>query len=196
MNIKDFILGYLIGKQDGGGGSSVEVESLSVTENGTYSEEGVAYSPVTVNVSGSGGLEYEEGTWTPSEDAARGTISFANQHTKAPVFVCISDVTDAYDNTQYTNYQWAFIDLEKLFGAPLWADSSTKIYAIYCWNGRTNNLGALNKNVYQLPNSSDDAGSSDQYPAYYATATEFHPYIADGRYWRASHTYKWLAIWK
>ena len=48
MNIKDFILGYLIGKGDGGGGASVE--PLEVTENGTYSEEGVAYSPVTVDV--------------------------------------------------------------------------------------------------------------------------------------------------
>ena len=35
----------------GGGGSSVEVESLSATSNGTYTaEEGKAYSPVTVNV--------------------------------------------------------------------------------------------------------------------------------------------------
>ena len=41
-----------------GGGSSVEVESLSVTENGVYTaEEGSAYSPVTVNVAGSGGFE-------------------------------------------------------------------------------------------------------------------------------------------
>ena len=31
---------------------SIEVEPLTVTENGTYSEEGKAYSPVTVNVSG------------------------------------------------------------------------------------------------------------------------------------------------
>lgn len=51
MNIKDFILGYLIGKGDGGG-SGVEVEPLTVTENGEYSEEGKAYSPVTVNVAG------------------------------------------------------------------------------------------------------------------------------------------------
>ena len=36
----------------GGGGSGVTVEALSVTENGTYSEEGKAYSPVTVNVAG------------------------------------------------------------------------------------------------------------------------------------------------
>lgn len=36
----------------GGGGGGVTVEALSVTENGTYSEEGKAYSPVTVNVAG------------------------------------------------------------------------------------------------------------------------------------------------
>ena len=35
-----------------GGGGDVTVEALSVTENGTYSEEGKAYSPVTVNVAG------------------------------------------------------------------------------------------------------------------------------------------------
>ena len=34
------------------GGPAVTIEALSVTENGTYSEEGKAYSPVTVNVEG------------------------------------------------------------------------------------------------------------------------------------------------
>lgn len=44
----------LMGKAMGGGGSSVTVESLSVTENGTYTAPtGKAYSPVTVDV-GSG----------------------------------------------------------------------------------------------------------------------------------------------
>lgn len=39
------------------GGGSVTVESLSVTENGTYTAPtGKAYSPVTVNVSGSGDI--------------------------------------------------------------------------------------------------------------------------------------------
>ena len=46
-----------------GGGSSVEVESLSVTANGTYTaEEGKAYSPVTVNVQGGNGYG-GDGTW-------------------------------------------------------------------------------------------------------------------------------------
>lgn len=45
---------------DEGGGSSIDVEPLSVTANGTYTApSGTAYSPVTVNVSGGG-----EDTWS------------------------------------------------------------------------------------------------------------------------------------
>ena len=40
----------LLEKAGEGGGSDVTIKQLSVTENGTYSEEGTAYSPVTVNV--------------------------------------------------------------------------------------------------------------------------------------------------
>lgn len=47
----DFYDILLAKKLSGGGGSSVEVEPLSVTENGTYTaEEGTAYSPVDVNI--------------------------------------------------------------------------------------------------------------------------------------------------
>lgn len=51
-----------------GGGSSVTVQPLSVTENGTYTApSGTAYSPVSVNVS-SGGGSAELGTFTMSTD--------------------------------------------------------------------------------------------------------------------------------
>lgn len=51
------------------GGSSTTIEALSVTENGTYTaQEGKAYSPVTVNVSGgsSGATIVASGTFTGS----------------------------------------------------------------------------------------------------------------------------------
>ena len=35
----------------------VEIEALSVTENGTYQEQGKAYSPVTVNVPQGGDVD-------------------------------------------------------------------------------------------------------------------------------------------
>ncbi len=51
-----------IGDIQTGGGSSVTVEALSVTQNGTYTAPtGTAYSPVTVNVSGGAvGLHLDE----------------------------------------------------------------------------------------------------------------------------------------
>lgn len=47
MSFYDILLAKKLG---GGGGSSVSVEPLSVSQNGTYSETGKAYSPVSVNV--------------------------------------------------------------------------------------------------------------------------------------------------
>lgn len=43
-------ISYAMGRQAGGGGGGVTVEPLAVTENGTYTAEGKAYSPVTVEV--------------------------------------------------------------------------------------------------------------------------------------------------
>lgn len=74
------------------GGSSVTVESLNVTQNGTYTApSGKAYSPVTVNVSGGSGADTLEqritntltsytnsNVTTLSESAFRSCVSLAN----------------------------------------------------------------------------------------------------------------------
>ena len=49
MDFYDILYAKYLSKLNGGG-SSVKVEPLSVTENGTYTESGKAYSPVNVNV--------------------------------------------------------------------------------------------------------------------------------------------------
>lgn len=68
-----------------GGGSSVTVEPLSVTANGTYTAEtGKAYSPVTVNVPSAGGDNTSE-TITGTMANPFGT------HTAAEIIAGISD---------------------------------------------------------------------------------------------------------
>lgn len=62
-------------KKAGEGTSPVTIEQLNVTENGTYSEEGKAYSPVIVEVPAPTLITKtitENGTYTASEDNADG----------------------------------------------------------------------------------------------------------------------------
>ena len=71
---------------------SVDVEALSVTENGTYSApSGKAYSPVTVNVSGGGGI-------TADDIAMRtisGVMSGSATHIPASAFQSCAGITAA-----------------------------------------------------------------------------------------------------
>ena len=81
------IVSFLLGKQSASSGESVTIESLSVTENGTYTAEaGHAYSPVTVNVSGGGGggspiLAWDLKSSTPLVDTVRGVAAAATNVT-------------------------------------------------------------------------------------------------------------------
>lgn len=59
-----------------GGEINIEIESLTVTQNGTYSESGKAYSPVVVQVSGGGTVSVE--TKTTTLQAVSQTISFSS----------------------------------------------------------------------------------------------------------------------
>lgn len=91
---------------DEGGGSSVDVEPLSVTQNGTYTAPaGTAYSPVTVNVSGGGGNDFVvtlgyDGTIDFAPDCTYAELESAYQDGKNIVFsasgaACSWDYTPA-----------------------------------------------------------------------------------------------------
>ena len=65
--------GYIVLPQTGGGG--ITVDSLSVTQNGTYTAQtGHAYSPVTVNVSG-GASNVVYGTFTTGSASSIKTVT-------------------------------------------------------------------------------------------------------------------------
>lgn len=193
MNIKDFILGYLIGKNDGGGGASVE--PLTVTENGEYSEEGVAYSPVTVNVSG--GLEYEEGTWSPSENTSTGSISFANQHSVAPLFWAIYDDGENATLTANSMTQEVFIDIGQISsnGIPSDPASVKRNYGVVVKTYATSS-SLVNQNTSLKYPSTEPYDYNDNYPYYWcdSTSIKLHSHNST-QLWRTGRTYKWIAVW-
>lgn len=71
-NVTQDANGYIVLPEQGGGGGSITVESLSVTENGTYTAPtGKAYSPVSVNVSGGGGASSYGSIYVQNTTAAQ-----------------------------------------------------------------------------------------------------------------------------
>ena len=171
----------------------------SISANGTYnasSDNADGYSSVTVNISGgNSGLDYESGTYTPTDDAARLTISFSKTHTTNPILVAMSD-TSSYSNlASDSNTTFVFFDMYRLTGSGFPYSSSAERYAIAYYTYRSSNSSSCSG--VQISHNSDDTGSSQtSYSRYWATASAFYPYSnSSSRYWRKDRNYKWIAIW-
>lgn len=151
---------------------------------------------VGTNSGGGGGLEYEEGTWTPSSDIARGAISFAKTHTEAPILVALSDATAKNDTTANTNVLFVYFDPYKIFGTGYPYTASALRYAIAYFSYRGSSSTSAGSLMISH-NSDSTTASGTSYTRYWASPTDFHPYSnSTSRYWRAGRTYKWIAIWK
>lgn len=168
------------------------IVALNATSNTTYTAPtGYAYSPVTVNVSGAGGLEYEEGTYTPSTDTAQPMIYFANTHTTRPKY-CIISCTNAtsWDNIP-SNTMLSF----EIFCINDYLDPSflvtygdTKLYGIYTRFYRGSSSATF---VSSYLNSTYMTG-----PNAYVGELGFCANTSTSQYYREGLTYKWLAVWK
>ena len=143
-----------------------------------------------------GGLVYETGTWTPSEDVATYVIPFANTHTEPPFFYIVSDATGTYSSTTYTGYATWFVDWGHLFGVPMYEGESTPKYSEYRtrYKGSSDSFGGGGATI-AFPYT-ETTSSSASYPRYFATETGIRAYTSSTtRYWRAGRTYKWIAVW-
>ncbi len=78
-----------------------EIEPLTVTANGTYSEHGKAYSPVVVNVSG-GGVNIDTKSVTNSSNQNT-SISFSSMKGQPKAFFarCTATLSRSSSNTYY-----------------------------------------------------------------------------------------------
>ena len=170
----------------------------SITANGTYnasSDSADGYSSVTVNVSGSGGLEYESGTYTPTSNIAQPTISFSKTHSSTPILIAMSDTSSYSSITSNSNTSFIFFDMYRLTGSGYPYSTSAQRYALAVYSYRGSNNSTVST-VQVSYNSDNTSTSSTSYSRYWATESNFKPYSnSTSRYWRANRNYKWIAVW-
>ena len=146
--------------------------------------------------SGGGSIEMETGTYTPSSNTARPTISFTNSHSVPPAFVMISDTSSASGITSNSNTSWSIVDNYRWNGAGWPYSTSATRYGLVTYSYRSSN--STTASSIQIQYNSDNTGTSDtSYYQYWATKSNFKPGSnSTSRYWRSGRSYKWVAIWK
>ena len=147
---------------------------------------------------GSSGLEFETGTWSPSEDTSGERVMFANQHSEAPVFIHLVDATGTANTTTNTNMAFVWFDYYKLYGTGLPWSSSGWRYAWATYIYRASSTTALTQGATHCAYNSDNSGNTSiNHPRFWTDEQGFSPNSAStSRYWRAGRTYKWYAIWR
>lgn len=178
-------LADLIAQITGGGG----VGGITQDQDGYLVLSSDAPSPAP-----GGGLEYEMGTWSPSEDVSRPSISFTNTHTSVPLYIMIADATGDSLTSTYTNIAWSF-SYNYIFIGDATPVSPNPRYGqvVYMYRGAndTTTYSTVDSLMY---NTSDETNAN--YVRYWATETDFKPSTNNtSRYWRAGRTYKWIAVW-
>ena len=143
-----------------------------------------------IQAGGGGGLEYETGSYTPTSDINRPTISFTNSHTGRPFSVVLWDTTGtapASNSSQaWSISSWYDISGDTITGTSTGVVYYARVQFLY-WSTSTGSNGA---NISAL------TGGSNNCFDYYISSSWFQPYGGStSRYWRAGRTYKWIAIW-
>ena len=175
--------------------TAIEAKGVTVPSNATLDDFDTYIAQIS---GGSSGLEYESGTYIPTADIARPTISFSKTHSVPPSIVSIYDVSTTFPSTS-SNICMDYVDVYRMFsstGYPYTSTSPTQRYATvtYFYRGAGN---ALSVGSQPCLYDSDTASSGSSYAKYYVDTTGFQPTTAStSRYWRKDRTYKWIAIWK
>ena len=190
------VSGITLPKQGGGTATFPWVEgSETKTENGTYDVTSLAQIVINVAGGGGSGKTFETGTYTPTSDIARPSISFTGSHTVPPALVFMSDTSSASGITSNSNTSFMLCDMYRINGAGYPYSTSATRYGIAFYTYRSSNSSTVSSVQIQY-NSDNTSTSSTSYYRYWASTSDFHPYTSSSsRYWRANRTYKWIAIW-
>jgi len=193
------VSGVTLPTQGGGTATFPWVEgSQNITQNGTVDVTNLAQVVVSVSGGGGSGWETESGIWEPQSDTNHGSISFTNQHTEAPTIYIVSDIGDAATSTNMSVMSVVYIDVYKLFGAPIPYGNTGKYFRysiIFC--PYQNNNVMVQAGIFCAKSSSDSGDSSTNYARYWAKETGIFPSGGStNQYFRSGRSYKWIAFWK
>lgn len=138
----------------------------------------------------SSGLEYEEGTYTLTEDTNQDIeIPYTNSHSRrATITLFCRDLGGEYNsvtNTMYYALRFESSDFmgEPYYGAPEDSTPRNQSYGIGAYKYRASSATAITQ---QISNIGVNTGGSNEHLIASPQNTN--------RYWRAG-TYKWIAIW-
>lgn len=161
-----------------------KIEALTAYANTITGKNDTTLSDAVVSLAdgygGGSGLEYEEGTYTATEDSIP-TINFSTSHTKAPDMVVFIDVSEDHATVGNTITMFMFVNVLALFGFG-WA-SANKVSEFYVYGRLSSTLSATS--------------AASPYTRNEITASGFKPYAGTTSFLcRTGQTYKWIAIWK
>lgn len=176
----------------------VPTGTLDITSNNIYDVKNYASVNVSVPIPPSG-LEYEEGTFSPTDTVSRPTIYFDNTHTKVPVYVAICDITNNNISGSNICVVWSYFGNYDLFDGTLpGATTGVRYYgATFGRYLRSGSTFSTSGQVFQYP-SSDPTDTSTNYIRYHVTESYFIPGTlgSTNTNFQQNRTYKWIAIWK
>ena len=142
------------------------------------------------------GLEYEEGTFKPSEDILQPTINFTKTHETLPVFWTIYDSMGEAPTQQGITIQ-TYVDYYRLFGVGYYMSPTSFGYS-FMQTGTCRVSMWENSYTHFYYSSDETRDDKSTYPRYYFNNTCIKPTTKQSSYglFRTDRTYKWLAIWK
>lgn len=174
-----------IGQISSGDITPTGTKQISITANGTTTEDVTAYADVEISVNvagGASGLEYEEGTYTAVSDG-NPTINFTNAHASAPALVIFMD-TGAYVN-QLSGVAYDYIGFDALFGSGPNVSESVERPAMFAY-GRIGSNGTAAFGGKPIGTVSDHVTNTGFTPNFDSTSVTC----------KSGRAYKWIAIWK
>ena len=193
--------GWITGSTKTGTAVTVSASELvsgseTKTQNGTYDVTTLAEIIVSVSGGGGSGLVYETGTYKPSSDTAKPTISFSNNHSELPIFAMMIDA-NGYTSVANSNVIWVYYNWERLIDGGVYTSSTALRYGEVRYSYRGTSASSITASIASISYPESNTGTSNStYPRYSVTESGMYPYTSStSRYWKANRTYKWIAVW-